>query len=549
MSSNIQFYKNLFNEKKYNEIIDKIEKLEKDKSAQILHILGICKMLKDNTNSKDSLSAKENFREAFLKEKNTNLGIEALTNFINISTNFFEIDDSLKYYSEIKGYSLKNMKLLKAISRLYQFSVRINDRIKILEHIIRLDPSSLDDWCSYIYINNFSKTWDQEKFYLITKEFSKNIKKINLKPLKLDKSVLKRKIKIAFFSSDICQSHSITYFLTGLLENLDQNKFEMYAISNAIKDVNNENYRKLFNNWFNIRNLNDLDATNFIRDKKIDIVVDLMGFTSENRISILKNKIAPIQISWLGYCNTSGLEEIDYILSDHHLIHEDEEKFYSEKIIRFEKIWNTHQGFKIKRKKSLSPFIKNKYITFGSFNNFNKISNQTLKAWARILKNIKNSKLLLKSSMKFNLQDFKKRLNELNIKNQVEIQDRSESFEEHLNYYEKVDLVLDTFPYNGVTTTFEAIWKGIPIITMEGYNFNSRCGSSIIKNLNYENLIAKDEEDYIAKAIFYSNNLNKLAEIRDNIFETALRSPLFDNKFFTKNFEKIINDIIIKELN
>ena len=549
MSSNIQFYKNLFNEKKYNEIIDKIEKLEKDKSAQILHILGICKMLKDNTNSKDSLSAKENFREAFLKEKNTNLGIEALTNFINISTNFFEIDDSLKYYSEIKGYSLKNMKLLKAISRLYQFSIRINDRIKILEHIIRLDPSSLDDWCSYIYINNFSKTWGQEKFYLITKEFSKNIKKINLKPLKLDKSVLKRKIKIAFFSSDICQSHSITYFLTGLLENLDQNKFEMYAISNAIKDVNNENYRKLFNNWFNIRNLNDLDATNFIRDKKIDIVVDLMGFTSENRISILKNKIAPIQISWLGYCNTSGLEEIDYILSDHHLIHEDEEKFYSEKIIRFEKIWNTHQGFKIKRKKSLSPFIKNKYITFGSFNNFNKISNQTLKAWARILKNIKNSKLLLKSSMKFNLQDFKRRLNELNIKNQVEIQDRSESFEEHLNYYEKVDLVLDTFPYNGVTTTFEAIWKGIPIITMEGYNFNSRCGSSIIKNLNYENLIAKDEEDYIAKAIFYSNNLNKLAEIRDNIFETALRSPLFDNKFFTKNFEKIINDIIIKELN
>ena len=549
MSSNIQFYKNLFNEKKYNEIIDKIEKLEKDKSAQILHILGICKMLKDNTNSKDSLSAKENFREAFLKEKNTNLGIEALTNFINISTNFFEIDDSLKYYSEIKGYSLKNMKLLKAISRLYQFSVRINDRIKILEHIIRLDPSSLDDWCSYIYINNFSKTWGQEKFYLITKEFSKNIKKINLKPLKLDKSVLKRKIKIAFFSSDICQSHSITYFLTGLLENLDQNKFEMYAISNAIKDVNNENYRKLFNNWFNIRNLNDLDATNFIRDKKIDIVVDLMGFTSENRISILKNKIAPIQISWLGYCNTSGLEEIDYILSDHHLIHEDEEKFYSEKIIRFEKIWNTHQGFKITRKKSLSPFIKNKYITFGSFNNFNKISNQTLKTWARILKNIKNSKLLLKSSMKFNLQDFKRRLNELNIKNQVEIQDRSESFEEHLNYYEKVDLALDTFPYNGVTTTFEAIWKGIPIITMEGYNFNSRCGSSIIKNLNYENLIAKDEEDYIAKAIFYSNNLNKLAEIRDNIFETALRSPLFDNKFFTKNFEKIINDIIIKELN
>jgi protein O-GlcNAc transferase len=547
MTSNIQLYKNLFREKKFGEIIDKIEKLEQNKSAQILHILGICKMLK-NDNGEYNLSARENFREAFIKEKNTDLGIEALTNFININTGFFEIDDSLKYYSEIKDNFPRNLKLLKAISRLYQFSVRIEDRKKVLEEIIKLDPSSLDAWCSYIYINNFSNDWNQEKFYLVTKAFSKNIKKFNFEKLDLDKSILKRKIKIAFFSSDIYHPHSITYFLNGLLKNLDKNKFEIYAISSAKEDKNNEKFKKYFNSWYNINNLNDYDAINFLREKKIDILFDLMGFTGENRISILKNKVAPIQISWLGYCNTSGIDEIDYILADHNLILEEEEKFYSEKVIKLEKIWNAHEGFEIIRKKLPLPAINNKHITFGSFNNFNKISDQTLKTWSIILKNIKDSKLLLKSSMKFNLQDLKARLNKLDISDKVIIKSRSKNFEEHLNYYEEIDLVLDTFPYNGVTTTFEAIWKGVPVLTVEGYNFNSRCGSSIIKNLGIKDLIAKNEDDYISKAIFYANNLKKLANIRSKIFETAIETPLFNTKLFTKNFEKLINYIIVKEL-
>jgi predicted O-linked N-acetylglucosamine transferase (SPINDLY family) len=243
------------------------------------------------------------------------------------------------------------------------------------------------------------------------------------------------------------------------------------------------------------------------------------------------------------------LEEIDYILADYNLIHKDEEKFYSEKVIKFEKIWNAHEGFEIIREKSPLPAIKNKHITFGSFNNFNKISDQTLNAWSIILKNIKNSKLLLKSSMKFNLQNFTTRLNNLGILDKVKIKDRSENFEEHLNYYENIDLVLDTFPYNGVTTTFEAIWKGIPVLTVEGYNFNSRCGSSIIKNLGIDSLIAKDEDDYISKAIFYANNTERLIEIRNKIFETATKTPLFDTKLFTKNFEKLINDVIVQKLN
>ena len=549
MSTNIELYKKLFNEKKFTEIIKKIETLEKVKSAQVLHILGICKILQNKYDKNTKLSARENFREAYLKEKNSNLGIEALSNFINISIDFLKIEDSLKYFEEVKKDFGNSLQLLKAISRVYQFSVRVEDRIKILEKIIKLNPLEINDWCSYIYINNFDKKWDQKKFYSTAKELSNNLENFNLQNIYIDKSIKNRKIKIAFLSADICQGHSVAYFLEGLLKNLDRNKFHIIAISNSnINDEKNNEFKCLFDNWYNIKLLNDLEATKFIREKKIDIVFDIMGFTSENRITLFKNRIAPIQISWLGYCNTTGLEEMDYILSDKNLIFENEEKFYTEKIKNFKEVWNVHGGLEMERKKIELPALNKKFFTFGSFNNFNKISDDTLETWSIILNSVKNSRLILKSSIKFDLESFTNRIKKANIFEKVEIIEKSTSFVSHLNQYNEIDLALDTFPYNGVTTTFEALWKGVPVLTMNGYNFNSRCGSSIIKTLGIECLIAKNEKDYITNAISLATNKKKLKEIRDNIFDKVLKTSLFDTKKFAKNFEIIIEEVVSEKL-
>ena len=548
MTKNINLYKKLYQEKKYEELIYKIENLEKIKSAQLLHILGICKLSKKNISTNDKLSAREDFRKSFESEKNSNIGIEALTNFINISTDFLLIDESLKYYAEIKDKFYENIKLLKSVSRIYQFSLRTDERIKILEKIIDLYPSSIDDWCSYIYINNFKKKWKQVDYYENSRKFSQNIKIVDSKRIKIDNSIIKRKIKIAFFSSDINQAHSVTYFLKPVLKNINKNKFEIYVISNSKRDEYKDQYKKYLNDWFNIRNLNDLEALNFIRGKKIDIIFDLMGFTSENRINLFKNRIAPIQISWLGYCNTLGLNEMDYIFADENLIFNDEEKYYTEKVIKLKNIWNTHIGFDFERAKLSTPANKNGYVTFGSFNNFNKISDETIETWGSILKKISNSKLLLKSSTNLNIDVLIKKFEQIGIKKQIKFIPRTEKFSDHLNNYNEIDIALDTFPYNGVTTTFEAIWKGVPVLTIEGYNFNSRCGSSIIKNLGINYLVAKNEDDYISKAIYLSNNLDYLNEIRDNVFNDALNSSLFDTEKFVNEFENKINFLIKKEL-
>ena len=250
----------------------------------------------------------------------------------------------------------------------------------------------------------------------------------------------------------------------------------------------------------------------------------------------------------MGYCNTTGLNEIDYIFCDPNLIFNEEEKYYSEKVKKLPEIWNSHPGFNYKRKKIELPFIKNNYFTFGSFNNFNKVSDLTLKCWSEILKKTNNSKLILKSSIHYNLENFLERLKRYEIYDHVKILERSDDFSFHLDKYDEIDLALDTFPYNGVTTSFEALWKGVPVLTIDGYNFNSRCGSSIMKNSGNEYLIAKDQKDYISKAIFLSQNKDKLIEIRDNLFENALKTPLFNVSRFSKNFEELVDDIILEKL-
>ena len=548
MSKNINLYKKLYREKKYEEIIYKIENSEHTKSPQLFHILGICKLSKKNVSKDDKLSAREDFRKAFESDKNSNVGIEALTNFINISTDFLLVDESLKYYDEIKEKFPTNLQLLKSISRVYQFNLMTEERIKLLKKIIHLNPLSIDEWCSYMYINNFKTKWKQKDYYKISKKFSENINIINFKKMKIDDSINNRKIKIAFFSSDINRTHSITYFLKTVLKNINKNKFEIFIISNSRNDQYKEDYKVYIEEWFNIRNLDDLNAVTFIREKKFDIIFDLMGLTGENRISLFKNRIAPIQISWLGYCNTLGLNEIDYIFSDNNLIFSGEEKYYSEKVVKLDAIWSAHIGFNLPRALIPTPSIKNGYITFGSFNNFNKISDETINVWASILKKIDNSKLLLKSSANLNTENFRKKIKKIGLEQQIQFVPTIEDFNDHLNYYNNIDLSLDTFPYNGVTTTFEAIWKGIPVLTMEGYNFNSRCGASIIKNLGIEYLVARNQDDYTSKAIFLGKNLNELIKIRKIVYDKALDSPLFNTEKYTKNFEKKLDYLIKKEL-
>jgi len=385
--------------------------------------------------------------------------------------------------------------------------------------------------------------WTQKDFFENTIKLEEIIPQYNFNKINIRKN---KKIKLAFLSSDIKNNHSVVGFLKTILENVNRDKFELIFFSNYKTNKEDEisvGLKTYFDEWINIENLNDIEAISIIRKNNINIMIDLMGLSSSDRLTLFKNRLAPIQILWLGYNNTSGLNQMDYLIADPNLIKKDEVKFYSEKILFLPNIWNCHSGFGILRKETPAPLMKNKYITFGSFNNTNKISDEVVSVWSKILQSTNNSRLIIKSSQVYSDEILKEKFEKNKVLNQITFLSKKNSFEEHINEYQKIDLALDTFPYNGVTTSFEAIWMCVPVLTLKGFNPNSRAGESINKNLNMNYLIANNKDEYVLKAVELSKNFEKVIEIRKNLFDKALESNLFNVKKFSKEFYENLEKI------
>jgi predicted O-linked N-acetylglucosamine transferase (SPINDLY family) len=530
--------KELFLKKNYEEVIVFIENnfSNIEQTSEILNILGVSKLQKKNSTNFDLLSAIENFRDCYLKEKNTNQGIEGLLNFIASSNKANQYEDSIRYFKETEltlGYIPK---LFLAIVNVYKILNDIESVIYYLKKIMKKEGMQNEVLQRYIYFNGYLNKWSQKDFFENTIKLEEILPQYNCNKINIQKI---RKIKLAFLSADIKNEHSITAFLKTIIKNVNKDKFELILFSNSNKNKEDETPPDLkiyFDKWINIQNLDDIEAINIIRKNNINIMIDLMGLSSLNRLSLFKNRLAPIQVLWLGYNNTSGLSQMDYLIADPNLIKKNEVKFYSEKILFLPNIWNCHSGFSTLRKENPAPLINNNHITFGSFNNTNKISDEVVSVWSNILQSINNSRLIIKSSHVYSDEILKEKFEKNKVLNQIIFLDRKSSFKEHIDEYKKIDLALDTFPYNGVTTSFEAIWMGVPILTLKGFNPNSRAGESINNNLNMNYLIADNKDEYVLKAIELSKNFEKVIEIRKNIFDKALKSNLFNDKKFSKEF-------------
>ena len=546
----------LFKQKEYSKVVFEITSKtnEEERSSFLCNLLGLSRISNDNKNKNLLSIAINDFKSGFLKEKNTIQSIDCLANFITTSVLLIDLEKNYEFnFSEIinfyklsEKFCINHRPINLAMAMVYR---RLNDPKKLILHFSRLIEAkkfNSNDLCNYGYWQCFNKDWKQSDFFNFGKFLDQNLKEIPHNQLVEICKESNSKIRIGFLSSDILSGHSITYFLKTILSNYEKSKFEIILVlSNSKEDKLTNNFKNLVDKTINISQLNNVNAINQVRELNLDILVDLMGYTSTHRIELFKSRMAKKQIIWMGYCNTTGLKNMDYIISDLNLINREEEKFYTEKVIYLPKIWNTHCGFDFERKENSPPFFKKKFFTFGSFNSFDKINSDVVSCWSNILKKISNSKLVLKTSKRQHAQD---RIKELFKKNEVldsiRFSEREEVFENHLNAYNEIDIALDTFPYNGVTTSFEAIWMGVPVITMAGYNFNSRCGESINKNLGMEQLIAKDENDYVQKAVNFANDKEKYIDLRKSIFTNAIKSPLFNAKRFAENFYDALRKII-----
>lgn len=520
--------------------------IQKNNTPFLLNLLGVSKIQKKSANKEDAIEAQRLFKESYEKDKNFK---DALLNYTRISIKLMEDSTHiLKALEMLKDHDEKNKydpKVTLLLADLNFYLSNANESILNIKKVIENNDATQQNWINFLYGIQYTNLFTQTEYINFCKKFYDKIERFNVNNLHniiLEESPLK--LRIGFFSADF-RNHSVARFLEEVLKYLKlENKFEIIAFNNSPvknEDDTTKKLKNIFDEWYEIKNLKDLEAINLIRDKKTNILFDLVGFSKGTRPAIFKNRSAPIQISWIGYCNTQGIEEIDYIIADDHLIENEQEKFYEEKIIKLPNIWSTHSPINFDIEISELPCIKNKYFTFGSFNNFIKISEETIELWCKILKNNTNSKLILKSSTYDLTENLINKFNKYgaNIKN-ITFLKRDSNMIDHLKKYNLIDLCLDTIPYTGVTTNIEAAWMGVPTLTLKGDIFLYKCGASINKNIKLDQFIANNKNDYVNKAGEISKNFQELSNIRKNIRKRLIESPVFDNMGLVKSLSKIL---------
>ena len=551
----IEEIKKSFKEKNFDDVIYQIEKLSniKNRSPELSSLSGICKIIKPNSKKNEIFSALNDFEDAYIKAKKNNIGLESVCNYISTcilhADNYPELLDSLSkvksMFTEAKQSFGFNEKLNLAGIKLNKFTLDYkNMRINISE-MIKNKTKHLTTACRWAHINNYSYNWKQEDYLNYSNDLKKSFPNYNTKNLSEIDFKENSKIKVGFISCNFNLGHSITYFIRDIVSNLDKLIFETYAIDVGKYGSNNNpdaEFKNNYDHWLELNNKSNQEVIDIIQENKIEILIDTISLTYPDRTGILNNRICPLQISWLAYCNTLGFDTIDYLVADKYVIKNGEEKYYKEEIIKLPNIWSAHAGFNLERKYQNPPILENKHITFGSFNNFLKISDEVVETWSKILKKVDGSKLILKSSESYNYEIIKKKFAKYNVENSIIILDKKNftKIEDHLNQYDKVDIALDTFPYTGVTTTFEALWKSVPVITMAGHNFKSRCGESIIRYANISELICLDRNDYVNKAVELSKDINAIKDLRKKIFNNILKTPLFKTKEYTIEFQDML---------
>ena len=355
-----------------------------------------------------------------------------------------------------------------------------------------------------------------------------------------------KKIRVGYISPDI-RYHVVVFFSFHLFMSYDKTRFEVFIYANNSEDHITKQLKDAIDGFRSILLLSDNEIANQIMEDEIDILVDLAGHSANNSLGAMAYKPAPIQISGIGWFNSTGLDTIDYFLADKYTDPEGlNEKFFTEKILRLQHSHFCYMWHDFPFMIMPAPCTKNGYVTFVSFNNFNKVTDEVLKIWAKILSAVPNSRLYLKGiafEEKCGLEFSKKRLQAAGI--DLERVDLESVEKEYVQKYERADIALDTFPYPGGGTTCDAIYMGVPVITLVGERHNSRFGYSLLTNIGLDELCAFSEEEYIQKAIDLANDWDRIREYHLTIRRKMEESPVMNDTIYMGDieaaYEKIFN--------
>ena len=379
-------------------------------------------------------------------------------------------------------------------------------------------------------------------------------KKFNKKNEKIIKDFSNKKIKIAYFSADY-NYHPVLLAMIDIFKNHNKSLFEVYAFSHGPSKENDpltKLARSYFKEFFDIKNQKTEEIVNQSRKLKIDVAVNLTGLTKNHRTDIFMNRVAPIQINYLGYPGTMGAEFMDYIIADNIIIPENLKKNYTEKVLNLPDCYlpNTKNLFNQNKKKKIKRIdfkLPDDAIIFCSFNSNYKITPTIFNSWMNILKKVKKSMLWIYANNELARNNLKIEAKNRGVDpNRILFAEKMQTLQEHFERMKLADIFLDTFPYSAHSTAGDCMKVGLPIVTLMGNSFASRVAASILTSIDMKELIAHNILDYENLATRLALDINELNKIKKKLTEKVNKSSFFDTIKFTKKLEGLYIDLINK---
>ena len=496
--------------------------------------------------NKNYYQAYNNLGSILIKTKNTHDAIKILEKGIEIKPKYIEALTNLGVaYLELKKYE-DALKYFNKALKIDSFYVRaISQKLYVMRKIC--------DWSEDNFLEKNLKLINNSKIYVAPwqilsldddpkTEFIRAKKYGNQFGFEDFHSTYKNsKIKLAYFTSDFYE-HAGMLNMEGIFKYHDKNKFEIYAFDygNFHNDLTHQKIKKYFDHFIYIDKLSDDEIIKIVKDFKIDIAINRNGYSQNSRNNLFAKKIAPLQISFLGYPGTMGVKFMDYIIADKMVIPKENRQFFSEKIIYMP---NTYFPTNNERKIGETNYNKEYFnipedaFIFGSFNNSYKISSNEFAIWMKLLAQIKNSYLFLLVSEDITKENLIKEIINYNEDpNRVKFLTFVNN-DEHLARHQLIDLYLDTFNYNGHTSAVDALYAGVPVVTKKGKTFTSRVCASILNAHNMEELITKNEEEYFNLILEIATKKEKFNKLKLDLKSNLKITALFNTKKYVQNLE------------
>jgi len=424
---------------------------------------------------------------------------------------------------------------------------KTRESIQAGRDVVKLQPSLQLAWSNLLFSLNYDDGLSAEAVSAEHRDWGRRLAPLAAAHHTNTKDA-GRPLRVGFISADFC-AHSCAFFLKPLFDAHDGKNFQFFAYADVFHpDLYTDFLKARTAGWQNIVGLSDARVAELVRADGIDILIDLAGHTSKNRLGVFALKPAPVQATWLGYPNTTGLPAIDWRLVD--AVTDPTgtaEALAVERLHRLPAPFLCYEAAPKTPDVMPLPALANGHVTFGSFNKINKISDSAVRLWAAVLAAVPNSRLILKS-LSFNDQPTRERLLAIVTAAGVAVERVTllawePLLKGHLETYQRIDIALDTLPYNGTTTTCEAAWMGVPTVALCGDRHAARVGATINQALGLDALVAADEAGFVKAAAGLAADVDRLARLRLELRDRMRRSPLCDGPGFARKFESALRVI------